>query len=127
MPRRIVSWCRDRDLRPPKTKGEICRVILESLARRYGEVIDGLETLSGRRIRTIYIVGGGARISLLNRLVASATGRTVIAGPTEATAVGNILLQAIGSGQVANAREAREIVSRSFPIEEFKPDHHAHS
>jgi rhamnulokinase len=127
MPRRIVSWCRDRDLRPPETKGEICRVILESLARRYGEVIDGLETLSGRRIRTIYIVGGGARISLLNRLVASATGRTVIAGPTEATAVGNILLQAIGSGQVANAREAREIVSRSFSIEEFKPDHHAHS
>jgi len=115
MPARIAAAC------GASTKGEICRVILESLARRYREVLDGLENLTGRTIRTIHIVGGGSRNALLNQLAATATGRTVIAGPTEATAAGNVLVQAMGAGQIACAIEARSIVRRSFSIETFHP------
>jgi rhamnulokinase len=115
MPARIVAACRAR------TKREICRVILESLARRYREVLDGLESLTGRTIRTIHIVGGGSRNALLNQLAATATGRTVIAGPSEATAAGNVLVQAMGAGEIVNAAEAREIVRQSFSIEVFEP------
>lgn len=120
MPRRIAEWCRAHSLPEPKTKGETCRVILESLAARYRQVLDGLEELIGRRIRTIHIVGGGSRNVLLNRLVAKATGRTVIAGPVEATAAGNVLVQAIGAGEVKDLAAAREIVRRSFEIEKFE-------
>jgi rhamnulokinase len=119
MPGRIVEWCRERGLQPPRTKGETCRLILESLANRYREVLEGLESLIGRRIRTIHIVGGGSRNRLLNRLVAQATGRTVIAGPVEATAAGNVLVQAIGAGEVRDLDQARAIVRNSFEIEEF--------
>ncbi len=104
-----------------RTKGEICRVVLESLARRYREVLEGLENVTGKTIRTIHIVGGGSRNALLNRLVAAATGRTVMAGPAEATAAGNVLVQAMGAGEIASAAEAREMVRRSFGIEVFEP------
>lgn len=115
MPARVASQC------GAQTKGEICRVILESLARRYREVLDGLENLTGKTIRTIHIVGGGSRNALLNRLAASATGRTVVAGPAEATAAGNVLVQATGAGEIANASEVRDVVRRSFGIEVFEP------
>jgi rhamnulokinase len=121
MPARIDAWCRERSLNAPRTKGEICRVILESLARRYREVLDGLESLIGRKIRTIHIVGGGSRNRLLNRLVAQATGCTVVAGPVEATAAGNVLVQAIGAGEVRDLEHARSIVRESFEIERFHP------
>jgi rhamnulokinase len=120
MPRRIVEWCQAHSLEAPRGKGEICRVILESLAARYRQVLDGLEELIGRRIRTIHIVGGGSRNVLLNRLAAAATGRTVVAGPVEATAAGNILVQAIGAGEVKDLAAAREIVRKSFEIETFE-------
>ena len=121
MPARIAAWCREHALDAPRTRGEFCRTILESLAHRYNAVLEGLETLIGRKIRVIHIVGGGSRNHLLNQLVATVTGRTVIAGPMEATAAGNLLVQAIGAGEVANLNEAREIVRRSFEIREFKP------
>jgi len=119
MPSRIVKWCREHSLDAPRTKGEFCRTILESLAHRYREVLEGLESLTGRKIRVIHIVGGGAKNRLLNRLVAEITGRRVIAGPVEATAAGNLLVQAIGAGEVANLDEARTIVRRSFEITEY--------
>jgi len=115
MPARIAAACSAR------TKGQICRTILESLAARYREVLHGLESLTGRTIRTIHIVGGGSRNALLNRLVAEATGRTVMAGPAEATAAGNILVQATGAGEISDTSEARDIVRRSFAIEVFEP------
>jgi rhamnulokinase len=121
MPARIAEWCSRHSLQPPRTKGETCRLILESLAHRYHAVLQGLETLTGHKIHTIHIVGGGSRNRLLNQLVASATGRKVIAGPVEATAAGNVLVQAIGAGEVASLDEAREIVRRSFEIEVFEP------
>lgn len=120
MPARIAAWCREHSLDPPRTKGEFCRTILESLAHRYRDVLEGLETLTGRRIRVIHIVGGGSRNQLLNRLAAEITGRTVLAGPMEATAAGNLLVQAIGAGEVPDLDAAREIVRRSFEIREFR-------
>ena len=120
MPDRIADWCGSHNLAQPKTPGEFCRVVLESLAHRYREVLEGLESLTGRKIRTIHIVGGGSRNALLNQLVAQVTGRTVVAGPVEATAAGNVLVQAIGTGEVRNLEEARAIVRRSFEIRTFK-------
>jgi rhamnulokinase len=121
MPARIAAWCGGRSLEAPKTKGEFCRTILESLAHRYRDVLEGLEGLTGSRIHTIHIVGGGSRNSLLNQLVADVTGRKVVAGPIEATAAGNLLVQAIGAGEVSGIDEAREIVRQSFQIAEFQP------
>jgi rhamnulokinase len=121
MPTRIADWCRSHGVQPPATKGETCRLILESLAHRYHEVLRGLESIAGHKINTIHIVGGGSRNRLLNQLVASATGRKVVAGPVEATAAGNVLVQAIGAGEAACLDEAREIVRRSFEIEIFEP------
>jgi rhamnulokinase len=98
MPRKIAAHCRARGQTPPETPGEFTRTILESLAQRYRQVLESLEALAGRRFDAIHIVGGGSRNALLNQLVADATGRTVIAGPSEATAIGNVLIQAIGAG-----------------------------
>ncbi|MGD0365285.1 MAG: FGGY-family carbohydrate kinase, partial [Bryobacteraceae bacterium] len=100
---------------------QFTRTILESLAERYRQVLEKLEALAGRRCDVIHIVGGGSRNALLNRLVAKATGRTVIAGPSEATAIGNVLIQAIGAGELSGLEEARAVVRRSFGVEEYRP------
>jgi rhamnulokinase len=99
----------------------VTRVILESLAERYRQVLVSIEKLTGRKIRVIHIVGGGSQNRLLNQLAADITGRVVIAGPAEATAIGNVLIQAMGAGMVRDLREAREIVGRSFLVERFEP------
>ncbi len=106
---------------PPPDVGGLVRMVLESLALRYRWVIERLESLSGRRIRTIHVVGGGARHSLLCQLTADATRRGVRAGPVEATAIGNLLVQAIALGDVRDVAEAREVVRRSFPQTEYLP------
>jgi rhamnulokinase len=116
MPRKIEEHCRARGQRPPETPAEFTRTILESLAERYRQVLESLESLAGRRFDVIHIVGGGSRNALLNQLVAEATGRTVIAGPSEATAIGNVLIQAIGAGELAGLEEARGVVRRSFEV-----------
>ena len=121
MPRKIAERCRASGQTPPQTPGEFTRTILESLARRYRQVLESLETLAGRRFDAIHIVGGGSRNRLLNQLVANATGRTVIAGPSEATAIGNLLTQAIGAGELSGLAEAREVVRRSFAVEMYRP------
>jgi len=122
MPARIAEWCAAHSIPAPHSKGETCRLILESLAYRYREVLEGLEALTGRKIRTIYIVGGGSRNGLLNQLVANATGRTVVAGPVEATAAGNVMVQAIGAGEIDTLDEGREIIRGSFEIAVFEPE-----
>jgi len=114
MPLKIVEWCRAHNQEPPETVGQFCRTILESLAYRYKEVLESLESLTGRRLNVIHIVGGGSKNRLLNELVAETTGRKVIAGPTEATALGNILIQAIGAGEIKSLSEAREVVRNSY-------------
>jgi rhamnulokinase len=121
MPEQIAEHCRMRGLKAPDQPGGMVRLILESLAASYRQVLGNLETLTGRRISRIHIVGGGSRNDLLNQLAANAMDRTVIAGPAEATAAGNVLVQAIGAGIVSGVSEAREIVRRSFQIQIHEP------
>ncbi len=121
MPGRIARYCGDTGQQPPETHAEFCRAILEGLALRYREVLESLERLAGRRINRIHIVGGGSRNMLLNQFVADATGRPVIAGPSEATVAGNILVQALGAGLIASLDELREVVAASFPVIEVNP------
>jgi rhamnulokinase len=124
MPRKIDEHCRARRQEPPRTHGEYARAILESLARRYREVLEDLEKLSGRRIGVIHIVGGGSKNRLLNQLVANETGRRVIAGPSEATAIGNLLAQAMGAGELKGLEDVRAVVRKSFAPETFEPAAH---
>jgi len=121
MPAKIAEHCRRRGYDPPANHGEFARAILESLALRYRQVLEDLETLSGRRIETVHIVGGGSRNRVLNQFVADCTGRTVVAGPGEATAIGNILVQAMGAGELRDLDEIRAVVRRSFAPETYEP------
>ena len=128
MPERIAEYCRARGHEAldqpagPEQHARMTRLILDSLASTYRRVLDNLQALIGHRIRVVHIVGGGSRNQLLNQLAANATGRTVMAGPAEATAAGNILVQAIGAGTVSGLAEARHIVARSFPLQTYQPE-----
>jgi rhamnulokinase len=121
MPRKIAEHCRNSGQKEPETPSEFTRTILEGLALRYRQVLESLETLVGRRFDVIHIVGGGSRNALLNQFAADATGRTVVAGPSEATAIGNVLIQAMGAGDLGSLGEARALVRRSFPLETYEP------
>jgi rhamnulokinase len=88
---------------------------------KYRWTLDRLEAFRGRRIEAIYIVGGGAQNRLLCQLASDATGRPVIAGPVEATATGNVLMQALGRGRIGSLEQAREVVRRSFPLDHYAP------
>ncbi len=120
-PARIVQHCKETNQALPQDMGSTARVILYSLAMRYKEVLETLESLSGKRINVIHIVGGGSRNALLNQLAADVTGRRVIAGPVEATAAGNALTQALATGDIGSLDELRAIVRHSFEVEEFRP------
>jgi rhamnulokinase len=121
MPERIAEYCRTTGQAAPEQPGGMVRVILESLALRYRQVLESLEQLRGKPINTIHIVGGGSRNQVLNQLVADATGRRVVAGPTEATAAGNIIIQAIGAGQLEDHAAARQVIKNSFPVTVVEP------
>jgi rhamnulokinase len=117
----ITDYCRDTGQQEPETAAAFTRAILESLAFKYRFVIESLEELTGQPIEEIQIVGGGSRNRLLNQFTADATGRPVVAGPVEATALGNIAMQMVGTGAVGSLAEARGIIERSFPVERFEP------
>lgn len=121
MPSKIAEYCRRSGQEAPRDPGEMARTILESLALRYRQVLESLESLLGRPIQHIHIVGGGSRNAVLNQFAADCTGRTVLAGPAEATAAGNILVQALGSGAIASLQEGRRIVRQSLPYEVVLP------
>lgn len=121
MPGKISEWCRSTGQQAPGRDDEMCRAILEGLALRYRQVLEGLETLTGTRLDVIHIVGGGSKNRVLNQFVADATGRTVVAGPSEATAAGNVLVQAIGAGVLSGLEHARALVRDSFELETYVP------
>jgi rhamnulokinase len=121
MPAEIAAFCRQTAQPEPPDPPAFVRAILESLALKYRLVLEQLETLTGRRFEEIRVVGGGARNQLLNQFTADATGRTVVAGPIEATALGNIGLQMIATGAVSSIAEARAVIDRSFPVERYLP------
>ena len=120
-PQRIKEYCLRTGQEPPSDIPSTTRVILHSLAVRYKQVLETLESLTGRKLEVIHIIGGGSRNTLLNQLTADVTGRTVIAGPAEATAAGNALTQALGIGDIASLEELRAVICNSFEVEEFRP------
>ena len=121
MPEKISSFCRETSQPAPTSTGQFVRTILESLALTYAQTLRQLEDLTGRKFEKLHIVGGGSRSQLLNQLTADATGLTVISGPVEATAIGNILIQAMTLGHLASSRHLRETVEASFPTQIFRP------
>ena len=121
MPERIRKYCQKTGQRVPQTKGEVLRVALESLALKYRWVLERTEELSRKRLDPIHIIGGGTKNRLLNQFTADATDRMVVTGPVEATAIGNVLMQAIGLGHLSSLAEAREVVRNSFEVEEYHP------
>lgn len=120
MPEAIADVCRRTGQPVPGHAGAFARTIFDSLALKYRVVVEWLEELTGRTLTTIRVVGGGTRNRLLNQLIADATGRAVIAGPVEATALGNLAMQLLATGRVASLDEARDIIERSFPTERFE-------
>ena len=121
MPSRIRDFCKKTSQPVPESEGQVVRTALDSLALKYRWVLERLEQLVGRRLDPIHIVGGGIQNTLLNQLAANVTGRPVVTGPVEATAIGNILVQAIGLGRIGSIEEGREIVRKSFEVVTYEP------
>lgn len=117
----IDDFCRKTHQSAPATPGAYVRSIMESLALKYRLVLRNLEQLCGKRIEQIRVIGGGSKNRLLNQFTADATGRRVLAGPAEATALGNIAVQILATGEASSLQEVRAIVDRSFPTEVFEP------
>lgn len=122
MPERIIQFCQKTGQAVPENHGQIIRTALDSLALKYRWVVERLEELTGKPISTIHIVGGGIQNRLLTQLTADACGRSVFAGPVEATAYGNILMQAIGLGEISTLQEGRSIIRASEDLAEYTPD-----
>jgi rhamnulokinase len=117
----IDKFCTRTHQPIPHGPGAHVRAVLESLAFKYRLVLRNLEQVIGKRIGQIRIIGGGSKNRLLNQLTANATGRTVLAGPVEATALGNVGMQILATGGASSLQEVRAIVERSFPTEAFEP------
>jgi rhamnulokinase len=125
MPSRIQKFCVETNQRVPQTKGQIIRVALESIALKYRLVLERLEELTGKHLDPLHIIGGGTQNRLLNQFTADAVDRVVVTGPVEATAIGNILVQAIGMKHLSSLEEAREVVRLSFEPEIYEPQRSA--
>jgi rhamnulokinase len=121
MPARLAAYCARTGQPPPSDEGAMVRCCLESLALKYRWAIDRLESILGTRIKTIHVVGGGTKNTLLCQFTADACSRPVYAGPVEATAIGNILMQALGRGQLGSIADLRTVVARSFPVTVYEP------
>lgn len=117
----IKDFCLETNQRPPQSEGELLRCVLESLALKYRQVLRYLEKLIQKRIDVIHIVGGGAKNSFLNQLAADACQRPVVAGPIEATAMGNILVQIRADGEISSLEEMRMVSSKSTNIKIYWP------
>ena len=116
----VKKFCRDSKQQVPETVGEIAAVIYNSLAKCYGDTIEEIEALTGKKYTTIYVVGGGANAGYLNELTAKYTGKKVSAGPSEATAIGNIVVQMLHDGVFKDLPEARTCVGKSFDVKIYE-------
>ncbi len=122
MPRRIREYCEKTGQKVPETKGEIIRCIAQSLAFKYRQTVEGMEEVTGKKYNVINIVGGGIKDKMICRFTANATKRTVSAGPVEATSIGNVVVQGIACGAIADLKEGRRIVRNSFDIATYTPE-----
>jgi rhamnulokinase len=117
----IKEYCISNGQHIPENEGEFVRCILESLALKYKIEIEKIKCITQKQIEALHIVGGGSQNSMLNQFTADAVGIPVIAGPVEATAIGNILIQAISKGKIKSVKKGREIVADSFPLKTYLP------
>jgi rhamnulokinase len=117
----IDRFCEKTGQPSPATPAAYARTILDSLAMKYRVVLNNLECLTPLPLAQVRVIGGGSKNRLLNQLTADATGKRVLAGPAEATALGNIAVQMMATGAVGSLAEARAIIDRSFPTEVFEP------
>ena len=122
MPATIQNYCKKTGQQIPNKKGEFVRCILESIAFRYREVCDNLKEITGKSYNSIHIIGGGAQNSVLSQFTANINNLNVITGPIEATAIGNLLLQAYGMDEIKSLTHLREIVRNSIKIREYNPE-----
>ncbi len=122
MEKAISDYCRQSDQPVPQTKGEFVRCLFQSLAKKYKDAIEGVNGLLPESLKRLHIIGGGSQNGLLNQFTADALEIPVWAGPVEATAMGNILVQAMAAGEVADLAELREVVRRSVTPKVFEPN-----
>lgn len=125
MPQAIREFTQRTNQRVPESEGAVLRCALDSIAMKFRHVLGMCEELIGQRIEVIHIVGGGTKNRLLCQAAADACGRRVLAGPVEATALGNIMMQAVAAGEVGSIAQAREIIRQSFPLDEYQPQNTA--
>jgi len=121
MPQRIREFCREHGMQIPEKKGEYMAAVYRGLAEAYAKYVSQLQEVTGETYTNLYIIGGGSKNTILNQWTADATGLTCWAGPIEATALGNILTQAIASGDIENTFAGREIIRTSQNIRKFSP------
>jgi rhamnulokinase len=121
MPEKVKRFCAETGQKVPDSIGEIVRCVEESLALKYRWAIERIEEITGEKIDVIHIVGGGIQDKLLSSLTAKACGRKVVAGPVEATAIGNLIIQGIALGKIKDIHQGREIVRNSFEMKEYVP------
>lgn len=125
MPARLRAYCERTRQTVPQSKGDIVRCVLESIALKYRLVLERLEEMIGHKLEPIHIVGGGTKNRLLNQFTADATNRHVVTGPAEATAIGNLMMQAIALGHIDSLADARAIIAQSFETSTFEPQDRA--
>ena len=118
---RIREYCRETNQKVPEGDGALARCIIESLALKYRWVLERMEELTGRKVPQLHMVGGGIQNELLCQWAADACGRPVVAGPVEATALGNIAMQMIAAKEVSSLSQAREIIGRSLGVKRYEP------
>ena len=121
MPERIRDYCRRTGRYVPETVGEVVRCIYESLALKYRSVVEKIQKLRGKPVKVIHVVGGGTKDRFLSAMTADACGIPVAAGPEEATAIGNLMMQTIAAGELKDLAEAREVISASFDLKHYEP------
>jgi len=121
MPERVQAFCRDTGQPVPETVGQIMRAIYESLACKYRHTLNQLVAIAERPVDVLHIIGGGSRNALLCQMTADSTGREVVAGPAEATALGNAIVQLIALGELSDVHQAREAVRRSVETRHYTP------
>jgi len=117
----VQKFCRRTRQVVPKGRGQILRVVYEGLALKYALVNENIEEITSKKNKVVHIVGGGAKNALLNQFTASSIGLPVLAGPVEATGIGNIIVQAVSDGIIKSIKEGRELIRTSFPIKKFNP------
>jgi rhamnulokinase len=121
MPERIAEYCYETNQKVPNTPAEFARCIFDSLSDAYGQSLRELEDAANVKVKEINIIGGGSSNDLLNQLTADVTGLPVIAGPAEATVMGNLIIQMISAGWIANLEEGRKLIAESIKRKEFQP------